>query len=322
MFCPFHAGIHVKITIVYSTSLTIVPPFPVSLPSVLAPLQRGRQDPITQRGRGNPRSIWTSTTVNRTPIVLRFEQKMAASSSLAERLLTPIQIHLWAEHTPSALGDIEQLCQELPGWVGAYDSWEKLKHPSLWKLLPRSLQRAGKEHPGVRLGASNDIFKHAVNAITEQRVTGIEAMGGLRRILRIYGTPLPRTGFSDQPLNMVFFPSPHTIAGIPSWTWHTAGYDRARSETIVRYASQAESIERLGRTHDVAELAQALYSISGVGLWTIAEILQRSHGHPDAVSVGDYHLAHHITWIFDGRRGNDYRMLEVLAPPSPGTVIA
>ena len=37
-------------------------------------------------------------------------------------------------------------------------------------------------------------------------------------------------------------------------------------------------------------------------------------GHPDAVSVGDYHLAHHVGYALRGKRGDDADMLRLLAP--------
>jgi 3-methyladenine DNA glycosylase/8-oxoguanine DNA glycosylase len=38
-------------------------------------------------------------------------------------------------------------------------------------------------------------------------------------------------------------------------------------------------------------------------------------GDPDAVSVGDFHLKHHVAWALAGeRRGTDERMLELLEP--------
>jgi len=58
----------------------------------------------------------------------------------------------------------------------------------------------------------------------------------------------------------------------------------------------------------------ALCSIPGVGIWTAAEVLQRSHGDPDLVSVGDAHLSHVIGTWFTGDRIDGAGMLELLAP--------
>jgi 3-methyladenine DNA glycosylase/8-oxoguanine DNA glycosylase len=46
----------------------------------------------------------------------------------------------------------------------------------------------------------------------------------------------------------------------------------------------------------------------------VAETLQRSHGSPDHISVGDYHLAGFVGQVLIGRRVDDLKMLELLQP--------
>ena len=64
----------------------------------------------------------------------------------------------------------------------------------------------------------------------------------------------------------------------------------------------------------VAALARRLESVPGIGPWTTAEALQRSHGAADLVSVGDYHLAQYVGQVLTGRRTDDAGMLRLLAP--------
>ena len=53
----------------------------------------------------------------------------------------------------------------------------------------------------------------------------------------------------------------------------------------------------------------------GIGPWTAAEVMVRVLGDPDAVSVGDFHLPHLVSWALAGEaRGTDERMLELLEP--------
>ncbi|MEE2814655.1 MAG: DNA-3-methyladenine glycosylase 2 family protein, partial [Actinomycetota bacterium] len=59
---------------------------------------------------------------------------------------------------------------------------------------------------------------------------------------------------------------------------------------------------------------RVLTSLHGVGVWTSAETRIRSLGDPDAVSVGDYHLAHEVGFALTGHRTDDDGMLELLAP--------
>ena len=55
-------------------------------------------------------------------------------------------------------------------------------------------------------------------------------------------------------------------------------------------------------------------TVAGIGAWTAAETVQRSHGDPDQISVGDYHLAAFVGWALVGSPVNDDGMLELLAP--------
>jgi 3-methyladenine DNA glycosylase/8-oxoguanine DNA glycosylase len=49
-------------------------------------------------------------------------------------------------------------------------------------------------------------------------------------------------------------------------------------------------------------------------VWTAAEVTSRAHGNPDAVSVGDYHLAATVGTALTGSPVDDDGMLELLAP--------
>ena len=57
-----------------------------------------------------------------------------------------------------------------------------------------------------------------------------------------------------------------------------------------------------------------LTSLPGVGLWTSAETRIRAYGDADAVSVGDYHLAHQVGYALTGHRVDDDGMVELLEP--------
>ena len=53
----------------------------------------------------------------------------------------------------------------------------------------------------------------------------------------------------------------------------------------------------------------------GIGPWTAAEVGVRALGDEDAVSIGDFHLPHLVSFALAGEpRGSDARMLELLAP--------
>ena len=58
-----------------------------------------------------------------------------------------------------------------------------------------------------------------------------------------------------------------------------------------------------------------LTALPGIGQWTAAEVAMVAMGDADAVSVGDYHLPHHVAWVLAGEpRADDARMLELLEP--------
>jgi 3-methyladenine DNA glycosylase/8-oxoguanine DNA glycosylase len=61
-------------------------------------------------------------------------------------------------------------------------------------------------------------------------------------------------------------------------------------------------------------VVSSLRSVPGIGVWTAAEIVQRAHGDPDTVSIGDYHLPAVVGWALTGRSVDDDGMLELLQP--------
>jgi 3-methyladenine DNA glycosylase/8-oxoguanine DNA glycosylase len=111
-------------------------------------------------------------------------------------------------------------------------------------------------------------------------------------------------------------PGAATVARIPSWEWLRCHIDTKRSDTIVRAAKVAGSLERtLDLSADEAD--RRLRSMPGIGVWTSAEIRQRAHGHADAVSFGDYHIAAHVGYALTGEAFDDERLAELLEPDRP-----
>jgi 3-methyladenine DNA glycosylase/8-oxoguanine DNA glycosylase len=90
--------------------------------------------------------------------------------------------------------------------------------------------------------------------------------------------------------------------------------ERQRGDTVMRAASYA------GRLQECADLSLAaaharLRAIPGVGAWTTAEVASRALGDADAVSFGDFHLAHNVVYALAGETdGTDERMAELLEP--------
>ncbi|WP_243694810.1 DNA-3-methyladenine glycosylase family protein [Labedella populi] len=192
----------------------------------------------------------------------------------------------------------------VPHILGAHDDWSDLdvsRSPLLSEVLRRN--------PGIRLAAGGLVFEMLVPSIIEQKVTVVEAWGAWRRLVRRHGEPAP----GPAPEGMFVVPAAEAWRVIPSWEWHAAGVDPRRSQTVVRASRVADAIDRSADV-DAAEAGRRLQSLPGIGVWTSAEVTLRAHGDPDAVSVGDYHLAATVGTALAGTAVDDDGMLELLAP--------
>jgi 3-methyladenine DNA glycosylase/8-oxoguanine DNA glycosylase len=146
-------------------------------------------------------------------------------------------------------------------------------------------------------------------AVIEQKVTGQEAFAGYRRLVRRFGEPAPG------PFGVALWLPPRAAgwAMIPSWEWLQASVDGARSRALVGAAKVAGRLEQCVDL-PLAQARSRLQALPGVGIWTAAEVAQRSLGDPDAVSFGDYHVAKDIGWALLGRPVDDAGLAELLKP--------
>jgi 3-methyladenine DNA glycosylase/8-oxoguanine DNA glycosylase len=154
------------------------------------------------------------------------------------------------------------------------------------------------------------VLEALMPAVLEQKVTGVEARRSWRRLVAAVGDQPP----GPAPEGMKLPPTADQWRAVPSWQWHRAGVGPQRAATIVRAASRGRALGRLDSVASV-ETHAGLTALPGVGAWTSAETRQRSHGDPDAISVGDFHLAATVVYALTGRRGgDDAAMLELLEP--------
>jgi 3-methyladenine DNA glycosylase/8-oxoguanine DNA glycosylase len=264
---------------------TYDPSRPIDLRLTLRVLSRGAQDPTLR---------WDSTGVWRTvPSPLG-----AATLHLAQRG-TAVDAVAWGPGAEWAIAAVPEL-------LGAGDldhGFDVAGHP----LLRDSHRR----NAGLRLLRTGLVLEMLIAAILEQKVTGIEARRAWAQLIRRHGDPAP----GPAPAGLWVFPAAAVWRMIPSWEWHRAGVDPQRSRTAIAAASVAPALERtLGSGRGGPAVERALRSIQGVGVWTAAETMQRAHGDPDAVSVGDYHLPALVGWALIGRPVDDDGMLELLEP--------
>ena len=196
--------------------------------------------------------------------------------------------------------------------VGLGDQPDDLEtdHPLVGELHRR--------HRGYRFGRTNLVFDALVVAVCTQKVTGIEASRAVRGLKWAFSDPAPG---SNARLRLP--PDPDRMATAPYWEYHRLHLEKRRAELLRALASNHAKIERLaGLSSDDA--AATLRRFPGVGPWTVAETLAVSHGDPDRVPVGDFHLKHLVVHHLTGRdRGSDEEMMELLEPfrPQRGRVV-
>ncbi len=264
----------------------------LSIRQVLSSLSRGYADPTFQwdlEGRRGPAGAWRTV---RTP-------EGTATMHLAQRADGEVHVEAWGDGADWAVDRVPEL-------LGKGDDWSDLDVASV-PFLHETLRRK----PGLRLPRTGLVLEAMIAAIIEQRITGVEARLAWRTLINAHGDPAP----GPAPAGMRVIPTAEAWRRIPSWEWHKAGVDPARSRTCIRAAEVADGLERtaeLGRGGE--EVWRKMRSISGVGVWTAAETSQRSHGDPDAVSYGDYHVHDVVGFALTGERADDDRMMELLEP--------
>jgi 3-methyladenine DNA glycosylase/8-oxoguanine DNA glycosylase len=171
------------------------------------------------------------------------------------------------------------------------------------------VRQLARTRPGFRLPATGRVFHHLVPAILGQKVTGKEAYRSYQKVLRRFGGPAPEAPGAPR---LWLPPDPAEVAATPYWAFHPFGVEQKRADTLRRAAARVAALER---ATDAADATRRLKSLPGIGPWTAAEVVRVSHGDPDAVSVGDYHLPNVVAWALAGEpRGDDRRMLELLEP--------
>ncbi|WP_405644909.1 DNA-3-methyladenine glycosylase family protein [Streptomyces sp. NBC_00019] len=264
---------------------TWVPEGPLDLGLVLGPLRRGPADPTFRAVPDG--SVWRASLTPAGPGTLRVT---AAGGQ--------VRGEAWG---PGA----EWLLDGLPSLLGAADD------PSAFAPRHRLVASAQHRRPGLRLTRTGLVLESLIPSILEQKVTTDEAYRAWRSLVRKYGEPAPGPAAGGR---LFVMPSPRTWALIPSWEWHRAGVDNKRASTILRAVRVAARLEQ-AMAMDPAEAQARLEVVPGIGPWTSAEVVQRSHGAADAVTVGDLHLPGIVGWALAGDRdADDSVMLSLLEP--------
>ena len=265
---------------------TWTPPHPVDAARVLGPLRRGTHDPAM---RLEPGGIWRTSLTPQGPVTLHLDTRVRGE----------VRTAAWG---PGA----EWATAQVPEMLGADDDWSELdtsSHPVL--------DGSRRAHPGLRIPRTTLVFEALVPGVLEQRVVGADARRSWRDLLTRFGSPAP----GPAPAGMLVPPSVEQWRRVPSWEWHRANVDPGRAATVLRATRVADGLQRtVARGRGGPDVTAALRTVPGIGVWTAAEIVQRAHGDPDTVSVGDYHLPALVGWALIGRPVDDDGMLELLEP--------
>ena len=268
---------------------TIRPPHAVDLRLTLAPLRRGGADPSMRVG---PSGIWRATWTPCGPATTRLWETRTDGE---------IHVQAWG---PGA----EWAFEAAPALVGAEDDDDGFERVASRHVTVAAIWR---RLSSVRFCRSQAVTEALVPTILEQKVVGLDARQSYCRIVRAYGEPAPEAPGGPR---LLLPPSAKRLSGLPGWAFHRFNVERKRADTVriaCRVAHRLDECAGLG-----PEIAhRRLRALPGIGAWSSAEAVRLSLGDPDAVSVGDYHLPHLVTYSLAGEpRGTDERMLELLEP--------
>ncbi len=260
---------------------------PVDLAATWGTLRRGAGDPTWRVAGG---ALWRGIRTGAGPVTLRVQVEAAQGRVLA---------HAWGETDAAGW-----LLDRLPTMLGQDDEREGFvpHHPAVAAAL--------RCRPGWRVPCTGLVLEALVPAVIEQKVTGQEALGGQRRLVRRMGDPAPGPGAE---LGLYVAPSPERLRAMPSWEWLRMGISPQRADTLMRVVRVAD---RLAAVADLpaGQARRRLRAVPGVGVWTAAETAQRALGDADAVSFGDYHVARNIGWALTGQQVDDRGLAELLEP--------
>lgn len=259
------------------------PAEPVALGVTLSPLGFGPGDPTARR---DGRAWWLAFATGVGPATLHLRETAGGIVGTA-----------WGRGAGAALDAMPRLL----GAEDDRDGFDASRHPVV----------AGLHHrlPGLRLPRTGRLLPHLVPTIMGQKVTALEAVRAWRVLVRRHGAPAP----GPAPDGMRVAPEAAAWRRVPSWEWHRAGVTPQRADTIMRAMAVGESLER-GAAMPAVEAVRRMRTVAGIGVWTAHETVQRSHGDPDSISIGDLHLCKQVGMALAGRRVDDDGMLELLEP--------
>jgi 3-methyladenine DNA glycosylase/8-oxoguanine DNA glycosylase len=260
---------------------TIPLPFAVNLRRSLGVLRLGKHDP----------------TINlaNTSVAVAMRTPVGSAALRAQLLVDRVDVEAWGDGAEWAL-------DQAPGMLGLLDDRDG------FDPVDPVVRRLHRDAPGLRLPRTGRVLDALIPAVVSQRVTGFEAKRSFRQLVERWGEPAPG------PTGLLLGPLPEVIAELGYYDLHVIGMEKRRADALQRVCAHAHRLEQVGATAP-DQLRARLEAITGVGAWTSAEVARVALGDADAVSVGDFHLKHLVSWaLAQEPRGTDARMLELLEP--------
>lgn len=265
------------------------------LRATLGPLALGSRDRAV-RFEG-PTVAWRATRTPDGPGTARYHHR-AADRVVEVEAWGPGADHLIA-HAPDVLG----VHDDLAGFADLV-------------AADAVVARLHRQRPGIRIGRTGNVFEALVPTICAQKVTGLEARRAWQGIVGRWGEPAPGPA-GQASLRLRVPPAPATIAAAGYHEFHRMGLERRRADVIRAVAAAADRLQPIVAMAP-ADAEARLRSVAGIGIWSAAEVRRLAMGDADAVSYGDYHLPHAVSFTLLGRRrGSDELMHELLAPFAP-----
>jgi 3-methyladenine DNA glycosylase/8-oxoguanine DNA glycosylase len=254
---------------------------PLDLVSTTFPLRQGAGDPTMRVAGGE---VWLALRTVAGPATLHL--RVAGDALEAD-----------------AVGPGEEAALELAPRLAGLDD-----DPASLRIDHPALAAARRRQPGMRLSSGTPVFDALVGAVIAQKVVGADARSAYRDLVRRTSDPAPGAQ------GLLLPPEPQRLARTPYWTFHECNVERRRADVIIRAAQRAAALNRLA-ARSGADARARLQSLPGIGPWTAAAVTGVSHGDPDAVPLGDFHIPNVVAYALAGEpRASDARMLELLEP--------
>ncbi len=256
----------------------------IDLSATFFPMRRGTGDPTARIGPGE---VWRATRTPEGPATVH-----------AASVASGVVVRAWGDGRAWVLDRAE-------AWLGVSPGVEAFAPP------PGPVHEAWRRARGLRIPRTGLVVEHLVPTILEQKVTGLEARRAYRRMTLALGEPAPG------PERLLVPPDPARLARLPYYAMHPFGVEKRRADVIRAVSAKATWLDEAA-SMPLHDARARLRSVPGIGPWSVAEVSRLAFGDADAVSVGDFHVPHVVSWALAREpRGTDARMLELLEPFRP-----